>query len=148
TYSALPQEFDGGRVPNYLQQLFQQPPSQKDAGIIPERIMTSFQRIWAQQLGWASPGDRTVLEPACGSANDYRFLDAYGLARLVKYSGFDLCEKNVRNAQQMFPEARFQVGNIFEIDAADRSYDFGIVHDLFEHLSVAGMEAGLEELCR
>src|SRR6266702_7644186 len=30
----------------------------------------------------------SVLEPACGSANDYRFLHACGIAQLVDYAGF------------------------------------------------------------
>ena len=31
----------------------------------------------------------TVLEPACGSANDYRFLEACGLAPLIDYHGVE-----------------------------------------------------------
>ena len=89
-----------------------------------------------------------VLEAACGSANDYRFLDAYGIARLVNYTGFDLCAKNIENARALFPGVRFEVGNVFEIAAPDRGFDMCFVHDLFEHLSLAGMEATIKEVCR
>jgi ubiquinone/menaquinone biosynthesis C-methylase UbiE len=90
----------------------------------------------------------SVLEPACGSANDYRFLHAYGLARLVDYTGFDLCAKNVENACALFPGVRFAIGNVFEIAAPDKAYDLCFVHDLFEHLSLEGMQAAVKEVCR
>jgi SAM-dependent methyltransferase len=90
----------------------------------------------------------SVLEPACGSANDYRFLYAYGLARLVDYTGFDLCPKNIENARALFPGVDFAVGNLFEIAAPDEAYDLCFVHDLFEHLSLEGMRAAVKEMCR
>ena len=89
-----------------------------------------------------------MLEPACGSANDYRFLEACGLARLVDYTGFDLCETNVANARALFPDARFLVGNVFEIAAPDQAYELCFLHDLLEHLSPAGLERAVQELCR
>jgi SAM-dependent methyltransferase len=98
-------------------------------------------------LGAAAPR-LSVLEPACGSANDYRFFAAFGLARRIDYSGFDLCEKNVANAQAMFPKARFAVGNVFAIDVADNAFDCAVVHDLFEHLSPQGLAAAVREVCR
>ena len=57
------------------------------------------------------PQRLSVLEAACGSANDYRFIEAFGLARLLDYTGFDLCEKNIFNAKQLFPMAQFNVDN-------------------------------------
>ena len=89
-----------------------------------------------------------MLEPACGSANDYRFLHAYGLARLVRYTGFDLCAKNIENARALFPDVSFAVGNVFEIAAPDKAFDLCFVHDLFEHLSLEGMQAAVKEVCR
>jgi hypothetical protein len=35
-----------------------------------------------------------------------------------------------------------------EIDAADKSYDVCIVHDLFEHLSLKALETAVSEICR
>ena len=89
-----------------------------------------------------------LLEPACGSANDYRYLAAFGIAGLLDYTGFDLCEKNVANARALFPRTRFEVGNVFEIAAADQAFALCFVHDLLEHLSPAGLERAVEELCR
>jgi len=94
------------------------------------------------------PAAVSVLEPACGSANDYRFLHAYGLARWLDYTGFDLCHHNIANARALFPAVRFQTGNVFEIDAPDKSFDLCVAHDLFEHLSLDGMRAAVGELCR
>jgi ubiquinone/menaquinone biosynthesis C-methylase UbiE len=90
----------------------------------------------------------TVLETACGSANDFRFLHRYGLGRFIDYTGFDLCPRNIENARAMFPEIRFEVGNALEIAAPDKAFDFCFVHDLFEHLSLDAMEVAAREHCR
>ena len=90
----------------------------------------------------------SAIEPACGSANDFRFLHAFGIDRWLDYTGFDLCAANVANARAMFPQARFVEGNVFAIPAADKSCDLCFTHDLFEHLSPAGCERALAEVCR
>ncbi len=40
------------------------------------------------------------------------------------------------------------VGNVFEIAAPDKAFDLCLVHDLFEHLSLEGMQAAVKEVCR
>jgi len=115
---------------------------------IPEHLMNKFAAVWQKLLRREQPGDISVLEPACGSANDYRFIDSYGIARLLNYQGFDLCEKNIGNAQGMFPQTFFTVGNVLEIDTPDKAFDYCFVHDLFEHLSVEAMEMAISEICR
>jgi len=112
--------------------------------------LSVFRDLWQAALSplTARLSRPTVLEPACGSANDYRFLEAYGLARLVDYSGFDLCAKNIDNARALFPGVQFEVGNAFAIDAPDAGFDVCFVHDLFEHLSLAGLETAVREVCR
>jgi hypothetical protein len=54
----------------------------------------------------------------------------------------------VENARTLFPKFRFDVGNVFQIKAEDGAYDFCYVHDLFEHLSVEGLERAARELAR
>ncbi len=148
TFAALPATPDELQVPNYLDTLIEQQSATARQFDPWEECLATFQRIWRQTLP-SQPSPRiSVLEPACGSANDYRFLDAFGLTRLLDYTGFDLCEKNVRNASAMFPAARFAVGNVFEIDARDLAFDYSFVHDLFEHLSLEGLEVAIAELCR
>jgi SAM-dependent methyltransferase len=110
--------------------------------------LNTFQELWTEALAAEIPQGVTVLEPACGSANDYRFLEAYGLARLLDYTGFDLCEKNIANARARFPAARFSVGNIFEIAARDQAYELCFMHDLFEHLSPEALPVAVREVCR
>src|SRR5207302_209929 len=80
--------------------------------------------------------------------NEYRFLEAYGLRPFIDYRGFDLCEKNVVNARRDFPNAGFDEGNVFEIKAADKSFDLCFLHDLLEHLSVEGFHRAISEICR
>ena len=110
--------------------------------------MSTFQAIWSEVLASEQHQSISVLEPACGSANDYRFVETFGIARLLDYTGFDLCGKNVHNARQMSPRTRFEVGNVLEIDSDDKAFDYCFVHDLFEHLSIEAAEAAISELCR
>jgi SAM-dependent methyltransferase len=112
--------------------------------------LEAFRKLWHKALAAEIPARKplSVLEPACGSANDYRFLHAYGLARLVNYTGFDLCAKNIENARALFPGVSFAVGNVFEIAAPDKAFDLCFVHDLFEHLSLEGMQAAVREVCQ
>jgi len=153
TFASLPARAGERMVPNYLLDFLAGPMntlcrvcSEPRRTGVP--TFTLFQELWSATLAHESPPRISVLEPACGSANDYRYLEAYGIARLVDYTGFDLCEKNVANARALFPPTRFEAGNVFEIAAADQAYELCFVHDLLEHLSPAGLERAVHELCR
>ncbi len=135
-------------LPNYMCDLFSWAPIETTEVSIPEYLMSTFQMIWREVLACEQSQHISVLEPACGSANDYRFIKAYGITNLIDYTGFDLCEKNISNARQMFPDACFEVGNALEIGAEDEAFDFCFVHDLFEHLSIEAMEMAVAEICR
>jgi SAM-dependent methyltransferase len=157
TFSALPAAVGSMEVPNYVDRFLSSPPPADGQSSLHQPGLDTFCLLWNRVLVTqsASPPSSTlssqppsVLEPACGSANDYRFLHAYGLSRLVNYTGVDLCAKNIENAQGLFPGARFEVGSVFDIAAADKAYDLCFLHDLFEHLSPAGIEAAVQELCR
>jgi SAM-dependent methyltransferase len=143
----LPAQADGQLVPDYLLPVLDQNP-ESAALRLDEHILNTFERLWAAALAGEPPRRVSVLEPACGSANDYRFLHAYGLAPLIEYTGLDLCPKNVANAQRMFPSGHFKLGNVFALKWPDAHFEFCVVHDLFEHLSVPGLERALAELCR
>ncbi len=135
-------------VPNYICNALSLPASECAEGIIPDYIISTFGRIWKEILADERHEKISVLESACGSANDYRFIDAFGIGKFLDYAGIDLCEKNVCNAKRMFPEIDFKVGNAIEIQAGDKEYDYCFVHDLFEHLSIEAMEHAVSELCR
>ena len=135
-------------LPNYMCDLFSWTPVETTEVPIPEYLMSTFQMIWNEVLVGEQPPYRSVLEPACGSANDYRFIEGFGIANLIDYKGFDLCEKNIRNARQMFPYVCFEVGNVLEISADDKAFDYCFVHDLFEHLSGEAMKTAIAEICR
>ena len=151
-FEALPAAADGVTVPNYVESFLAGIEITQGRVSITQAAFDTFRGLWSSVLSCdGSPREfrrPTVLEAACGSANDYRFLDAYGIARLVDYTGFDLCAKNIENARALFPGVRLEVGNVFEIAAPDQAFDLCFVHDLFEHLSVAGMEAAVKEVCR
>jgi len=146
--SYISENFAALAIPNYICDLLCWSPVETTDVPIPEYLMSTFQRVWCEVLADEQPQCISVLEPACGSANDYRFIESFGIARLIDYRGFDLCEKNIRNAQQMFPEAHFKVGNALEIKAEYKVFDYCFVHDLFEHMSIEAMEVAVSEICR
>jgi hypothetical protein len=147
TFKSLPAAVGDVTIPNYLGDLLDGQPM-RGPFAVPGGILATFEHVWSTVLANERPSPVSVVEPACGSANDYRFLDSFGLARLIEYAGFDLCETNLANARSMFPRACFQTGNVFEIQAPDRAFDYCVVHDLFEHLSIEGMERALSEIGR
>jgi SAM-dependent methyltransferase len=156
-FASLPTAAAGFGIPNYVESFLSSTQMANGKARLHEPSLDTFRDLWNQALAdehsfpqssTLNPQLPSLLEPACGSANDYRFLHAYGLAWLVGYTGFDICAKNVENARALFPNVSFLVGNVFEIAAPDKAYDFCIVHDLFEHLSPEGMQAAVREVCR
>ncbi len=141
TFALLPQ-------PNYIFNLLNWTPHDTGDIKIPEYLVTVFQKTWADLLEHEQTQKISVLEPACGSANDYRFLESFGISRFLEYFGFDLCPKNISNAKKMFPTVHFDAGNVLEIQADDKSFDYCYVHDLFEHFSIEAMEMAIKEICR
>jgi ubiquinone/menaquinone biosynthesis C-methylase UbiE len=107
-----------------------------------------FADAWTEALQGQPSGALSLVEAACGSANDYRYLVRYGLGPPLSYTGFDLTRTNIENCRRMFPGVDFRVGDVQSIDAHDDSYDWAVVHDLLEHLSPAAMERAVQELCR
>jgi len=146
--SYISETFSTLRLPNYICDLLNWTPVETTEAPIPEYLMSTFQAIWQEVLAGERSERISVLEPACGSANDYRFIESFDIARLLDYTGFDLCEKNIRNAKQMFPKVCFKVDNALEIDAENDTFDYCFVHDLFEHLSIKAMEVAISEVCR
>lgn len=134
--------------PNYISDLLSWAPRDDCELKIPDYLLNTFQKIWSQTLEIEAVKPISTIEPACGSANDYRFICAYGLEKFLQYTGFDLSEKNISNAKAMFHGADFQVGNVFEIEADDKAYEYCFVHDLLEHLSAEGIERAVREICR
>jgi len=151
TASLLPCRNSPRTVPDYVVDGMMLSDDELSAGQVPERLLQTFERLFQQALAQVQvEAPPVVLEPACGSANDYRFLDSFGIARHIDYRGFDIAEANIANARHMFPgaRARFSVGNVFDIDAGDDACDLLFTHDLFEHLSPAGIERAADEFCR
>ncbi len=150
TFAALPAEADGLAVPDYISDVLVRPPAAPEDPPLDEASLSTFQALWSRAAASAGAPPRrlSALEPACGSANDYRFLASFGLAGGMDYTGVDIAAKNVRNALEMFPDADFRVGSAMALDADDDAFDLLFVHDLFEHLSVEAMRAALAECAR
>jgi ubiquinone/menaquinone biosynthesis C-methylase UbiE len=107
-----------------------------------------FMTIWNEQLSQTPSATMSVLEVACGSANDYRFFHQSGLVRLLDYTGIDIATKNITNAKRRYPDTDFRVQSILTTEFPDSSYDCVFCHDLLEHLSLAAMERALGEMLR
>jgi len=148
TFATLPMRADGVIIPNFLERVLPASGAASGQANPGEAGLNTFSELWSEALAGAQASGVSVLEPGCGSANDYRFLHGYGIARFLDYAGFDLCPKNVQNARALFPDVRFELGNVFEIAAADQAWDFCVVHDLFEHLSIEGLGKAVSEVCR
>lgn len=148
TLAGLPADLDGVVVPDYLTPLLQWLADQANPCFAQAPGLNEFARLWRACLNPAPAPQPRVIEAACGSANDFRAIADFGLAGLIEYHGFDLCEKNIANARAMFPQARFDVANVFAIPASDRAYELGWTHDLLEHLSPDGRRQAIGELCR
>ena len=103
---------------------------------------------WTAALADREAGPLSVLEFACGSANDYRAFVEYGVGRFLDYRGVDLTAKNISNARRHFPDVRFDVGDVLNLPDADGAFDIVVVSDLFEHLAIDDMERALDEAGR
>jgi SAM-dependent methyltransferase len=110
--------------------------------------LDTFMTIWSEQLRRTSGTTISVLEVACGSANDYRFLHKCGLGQSLRYTGIDIAARNIANAKRRYPETDFLVRSILSTEFPDSSYDYLYCHDLIEHLSPAAMERALGEMLR
>ena len=103
---------------------------------------------WRSALPASSERRLRVLELACGSANDYRAFVDYGLAAHLDYRGIDITDKNIENARRRFPGVAFEVGDVRDVRHPDGAFDYVIASDVFEHLSLDGMERALGEAMR
>lgn len=109
---------------------------------------TEFADRWAAALADRRAVPLSVLEFACGSANDYRAFVDHGLARFLDYRGVDLTAKNIANARRRFPGVHFEVGDVVSLPYPDGAFDCVIASDLFEHLALDDMERALDEAGR
>ena len=109
---------------------------------------TVFAERWATILADRRADPISVLEFACGSANDYRAFADHGLARFLEYTGVDLTTKNIANARRRFSGVRFEVGDVTSLRYPDGAFDCVIASDVFEHLPVDGMERALAQAAR
>ena len=71
-----------------------------------------------------------------------------GLDNYIAYHGIDIADKNVYNCKLFFPEAEFSVGNIYELNFPESSFDIVLVSHVFEHLSPENLSQAFKEVIR
>jgi hypothetical protein len=137
-------------APDYATAALMAPPEpEADGGApFPRSVLDTFMLLWTLALDGLDAPPLSVAEAACGSANEYRFLDASGLARFLDYTGYDLAPTNIANARRRFPATPFLVADARQPPFPDRAFDFLFAHDLFEHLPPDGLEAALANVAR
>ena len=133
-------------VPDYMSLAL----SYEDPGQpLPDVALDVFCGLWRTALEEKEADEKvSVLEAACGSANDYRGIRACGLSPFIDYAGFDIAPKNVANARSRFPEVEFFEDSILDCSVEDEAYEYFFAHDLYEHLSPEAMETALRETVR
>ena len=139
---------DSCPIPDYIEMALDPPTLDAPDQLLGNRALDVFCNIWQKELAELTTPSVRVLEPACGSANDYRAIHACGLARFLDYVGLDISEKNILNAKNRFQEVDFRAASILSTDLPDRSFDYVFAHDLLEHLSADGIETALSEMVR
>lgn len=74
----------------------------------------------------------TLLDAGCGEG----FVDDIFLKAMptLEITGFDVLEDSVKLAQIRNPRGKFSVGDIYNIDAADNSFDVVCCFEVMEHL--------------
>jgi SAM-dependent methyltransferase len=107
-----------------------------------------FGERWRTALADREAPPLSVLEFACGSANDYRAFADYGIARFLDYTGIDLNDTNIANAKRTFPGINFRVDSILSLPEADHSIDYVIGFDILEHLSLPAKRTAMDAAVR
>ncbi|PKM86732.1 MAG: hypothetical protein CVU87_11240 [Firmicutes bacterium HGW-Firmicutes-12] len=77
-------------------------------------------------------GVKTLLDVCCGPGVDYEGLKKAGLD--IDYVGTDITSKMIESCQERFPEARFEVGDIYNLNFPDSTFDAVICKDVLCHL--------------
>lgn len=87
----------------------------------------------------------SILEAGCGEGNFTLFLKNI-FKKAKRFDGFDVSKKCIEEASLKCPNVNFTTGSIYEIQAADHTYDFVAASEVLEHLE--GPEKALKELLR
>jgi ubiquinone/menaquinone biosynthesis C-methylase UbiE len=135
-------------IPDYVSGALERGHPDKPEQRLNDSALNTFSDIWNMTLCGRHAEKIHVLEPACGSANDYRFMEKSGLARFIAYTGIDISSKNMANAKMRYPEVDFRAVSVLDNEFEDDSFDCVLVHDLFEHLSPDALNSALAEVMR
>jgi len=141
-------EADTCPLPHYIEMALDPPSDATPDQLLSERALDAFGAVWRRELAGLTAPRLSVLEVACGSANDYRTIHDHGLAPYLDYTGLDISEKNIANALTRFPEVAFRAGSILDSGLPDATFDFVFAHDLLEHLSSPAIATALAEMVR
>jgi ubiquinone/menaquinone biosynthesis C-methylase UbiE len=146
TYQWL--QSDQCSIRDYMSAALERGHPDKPEQLLSESALNTFSDLWKMTLCGRHAEKIRVLEPACGSANDYRFIEKSGLAEFITYTGIDISSKNMANAKTRYPDVDFRAVSVLDTGFEDESFDTVFVHDLFEHLSPDALNMALAEIMR
>jgi ubiquinone/menaquinone biosynthesis C-methylase UbiE len=89
-------------------------------------------------------GVKSVLDVGCGPGVDYEGYKKAGLN--LDYVGIDITPKMIEVCKEKFPEAKFHVGDIYNLRFPDASFDAVVCKDVLCHLPE--YDSALQELYR
>ncbi len=135
-------------VADYMSAALERGNPDRPEQLLSEGALNTFSGLWNMTLCGRHAEKVSVLEVACGSANDFRFIEKSGLAGFITYTGIDVSSKNIANAKTRYPDADFRALSILDTGFEDASFDYVLVHDLFEHLSPDALNTALAEVMR
>lgn len=133
---------------DYVRLALSYPDPDRPDHLLCDCALDTFGDLWRAALPPGHAERVRILEVACGAANDYRFIDQWGLSRFISYTGLDISRKSIEAASARFPSTDFRVGSILNSGLPDESFDYVFAHDLLEHLSPSALERALSEIVR
>lgn len=86
----------------------------------------------------------SVLDVGCATCIDYPLFKEAG----IHYTGVDITKKFINRAKEINPSVDARVGDAFDLQFSDGSYDIVYCKSLLEHLPPKGYERVIKEMWR
>ncbi len=157
SFAALPAAAGNLTIPNYIESFLSGTHLASGQATLHEPSLNTFRDLWNQALAadasalqlstptlnlspsWSPPAARPTITASSTPT---------GWPGWCATPGSTSAPRTSRTPALSSRALRFAVGNVFDIAAPDKAFDLCFVHDLFEHLSLEGMQAAIKEVCR
>src|SRR3989338_593974 len=90
----------------------------------------------------------TILDAGCGVGYYFNSFSKSGLYYFIDYTGIDIVEKNITESQRLYPDARFEHGNILKLPFPSANFDVVLASLVLEYIPLKNLITAFEELLR